>query len=74
MPSLSSYHLTWVSFTLDMGYVFTLLQESAATAPDLGLGAAPLCYSCIMQLLLLHCSVAIIFVSTVGITFKILKL
>ena len=23
MPSLSVYHLTWVSFTLDMGYLFT---------------------------------------------------
>ena len=23
MPSLSAYHLTWVSLTLDMGYLFT---------------------------------------------------
>ena len=23
MPSLSAYHLTWVSLTLDVGYLFT---------------------------------------------------
>ena len=30
MPSLSAYHLTWVSFTLDIGYLLT------AATPDLG--------------------------------------
>ena len=29
MPSLSTYHLTWVSLTLDVGYLLT------ATTPDL---------------------------------------
>ena len=46
MPSLGTYHLTWVSFTLDVGYLSRLLQQSAAAAPDLGRGhllsAAPL--------------------------------
>ena len=30
MPSLSAYHLTWVSHTLDVGYLFTV------AAPYLG--------------------------------------
>ena len=30
MPSLSAYHLTWVSLTMDMGYLLLV------TAPDLG--------------------------------------
>ena len=32
MPSLSVYHLTWVSLTLDVWYLLT------AAAPDLGYG------------------------------------
>ena len=36
MPSLNTYHLTWVSFTLDEGYLLT------ATLPDLGHGVPPL--------------------------------
>ena len=46
MPSYNTYHLTWVSLTLDVGYLLPwmwgisswLLQQSAATAPYLGLG------------------------------------
>ena len=26
MPSLSAYHLTWVSLTLDVGYIFTTVS------------------------------------------------
>jgi len=48
MPSLSTYHLTWVSLTLDVGYLFT------AAAPDLGHGVTPLSHSCAVQLALLH--------------------
>ena len=36
MPSRNTYHLTWVSLTLDEGYLFT------ATPPDLERGVAPL--------------------------------
>ena len=36
MTSLSAYHLTWVSFTLDEGYLLT------AAPPDLERGVAPL--------------------------------
>ena len=36
MPSHNTYHLTWVSLTLDMGYLLT------ATPPDLEHGVAPL--------------------------------
>ena len=36
MPSHNTYHLTWVSFTLDEGYLLT------ATPPDLERGVAPL--------------------------------
>ena len=36
MPSCNIYHLTWVSFTLDEGYLLT------ATPPDLECGIAPL--------------------------------
>ena len=36
MPSRNTYHLTWVSLTLDKGYLFT------ATPPDLERGVAPL--------------------------------
>jgi len=43
MPSLHAYCLTWVSLTLDVGYLLM------ATAPDLGHGVAPLGHSCAMQ-------------------------
>ena len=36
MPSCNTYRLTWVSFTLDEGYLLT------ATLPDLERGIAPL--------------------------------
>ena len=36
MPSRNTYHLTWVSHTLDEGYLLT------ATCPDLDCGVAPL--------------------------------
>ena len=42
MPSFSAYRLTWVSVTLDVGYLFTAVQQSAAAAPYLGGGVAPL--------------------------------
>ena len=38
MPSLSAYHLTWVSLTLGVGYHFTVPQQSTAAAPYLGQG------------------------------------
>ena len=56
MPSHNTYHLTWVSLTLDLGYLFTAapakvqvllltLDEGyllTATPPDFGRGVAPL--------------------------------
>ena len=36
MPSRNTYHLTWVSLTLDVGISSRLLQQSEATAPYLG--------------------------------------
>jgi len=36
MPSLSAYHLTWVSLTLDVGYLLS------AASPDLGHRVSPL--------------------------------
>ena len=42
MPSLSAYHLTWVSLTLDLGYLSQLLQQSPATTPYFTCGVAPL--------------------------------
>ena len=36
MPSCNTYRLTWVSLTLDEGYLLT------AAPPDLELGVAPL--------------------------------
>ena len=42
MPSLSTYCLTGVSLTLDMGISSWLLQQSAAAAPYLGRGVSPL--------------------------------
>ena len=49
MPSLSAYHLIWVSLTLNVGYLFTAAnfrckckcQQSIATAPYLGCGISP---------------------------------
>ena len=44
LPSVAShntYHLTWVSLTLDVGYLFMLLQQSAAAAPYLVGGVSP---------------------------------
>ena len=40
MPSRNTYHLTWVSLTLDVGISSRLLQQSAATAPYLGRGVS----------------------------------
>ena len=42
MPSFNTYCLTWISLTLDVQYLFTTLQQSAATAPCLGHGVVPL--------------------------------
>ena len=58
MPSRNTYHLTWVSLTLDLGYLFTAapakvqvllltlgegyLLTAAAPLPDLERGIAPL--------------------------------
>ena len=44
MPSLNTYHLPWVSLTLDEGYLLT------AAPPDLKCGVAPLGPSAPMQL------------------------
>ena len=52
MPSHNTYHLTWVSFTLDEGYLLT------ATPPDLERGVAPLGLPAPVQLPLLGCGVA----------------
>ena len=41
MPSLSAYHLTGVSLTWDVGYLFMLIQQSSATASYLGRGVSP---------------------------------
>ena len=40
MPSHNTHHLTWVSLTLDVGYLFMMLQQSAASAPYLGRGVS----------------------------------
>ena len=42
MPSLSTYRLTWVSLTLDVGYLF--MAVGAAAPPYLGREVAPLGY------------------------------
>ena len=56
MPSPNTYHLTWVSLTLDVGYLFNGCSSKAqlllltldegylltATTPDLESGVAPL--------------------------------
>ena len=44
MPSLSTYCLTWVSLTLDVGYFLP------AATPDLGHGVAPLGCSLLQRL------------------------
>ena len=54
MPSLSSYHLTWVSLTLDVAYLLT------ATPPDLELGVAPLSLPAPVQPPLLRHGVALL--------------
>ena len=41
-PSCNTYHLTWVSLTLGVGYL--LIQQSTAAAPYLGQGVSP--YHC----------------------------
>ena len=41
MPSCNTYHLTWFSLTLDVEYLFTTAQQSAAIAPYLGWGVSP---------------------------------
>ena len=41
MPSLSTYCLTGVSRTLDVGISSWLLQQSTAAAPYLGCGVSP---------------------------------
>ena len=71
MPSLSTYHLTWVSLTLDMGYLhgcsskvqllLLTLDERyllRATPPDLERGVAPLGPPAPTHTLLLGCGVA----------------
>ena len=46
MHSSNTYHLTWVSLTLGLGYLFTggylftTLQQSAAAAPYIGQGVS----------------------------------
>ena len=72
MPSCNTYHLTWVSLTLDVGYLFMAapanlqpwlltLDEGnllTATPPDLERGVAPLCLPAPEQPLLLGRGVA----------------
>ena len=69
MPSHNTYRLTWVSLTLDVGYLFTskaqplllTLDEGCllmATPPDLECGVAPLGLPALIQPPLLGCGVA----------------
>ena len=44
MPSLSTYGLTWVSLTLDVGYLFTAVPAKHRAAAYLGRGVSPLGY------------------------------
>ena len=37
----NTYHLTWVSLTLDVGYLFTAAPAKQAAAPYLGWGVSP---------------------------------
>ena len=54
MPSCNTYHLTWVSLTLDMGSSSQLLLAlDEVTPPDLEHGVAPLCPPAPTQPLLL---------------------
>ena len=46
---LSTYYLTWVSLSLDVGYLFTPLQQSTTAAPDLERRESPLSLSCATQ-------------------------
>ena len=41
MPSRDTYRLTWVSLTLDVGYLFRAAPQSTAAAPYLGRGVSP---------------------------------
>ena len=41
MPSCNTYHLTWVSLTLGMGYLFTAAPAKTAAAPYLGWAVSP---------------------------------
>ena len=52
MPSQNTYHLAWVSLTLDKGYLLT------ATPPDLEHGVAPLGPPVPMEPPLLGCGIA----------------
>ena len=72
MPSSNTYCLTWVSLTLDMGYLFMSCSSKAvlllltldkasllrATPPDLECGVAPLSPPAPLQQLLLGHGVA----------------
>ena len=52
MPSRNTYRLTWVSLTLDEGYLLM------AAPPDLECGVAPLSPPATVQLPFLGCGVA----------------
>ena len=60
MPSHNTYRLTWVSLSLDVGYLLTLDEGYLLTAAPLDLegGVAPLIPPVPMQPLLLGCGVA----------------
>ena len=74
MPSCNTYHLTWVSLNLDVGYLFTAAPakcshcslpwtrviSSPATRPGLGHGVAPLNPPVPMQPPLLGCGAALL--------------
>ena len=44
MPSCDTYHLTWVSLTLDLGYLFTAAPAKRIHCSYLGLGVSPQCH------------------------------
>ena len=46
MPFLSAYHLTWVSLSLYVGYLFTAAPAKRSIAPYLGCGFTPLSCTC----------------------------
>ena len=71
MPSCNTYHFTWISLTLGVGYLFMAAPAKCsrcltldkrylltATLPDLQLGIAPVGPSVPEQPLLLGCGVA----------------